>query len=90
MLLRLLGIADLLALIALLLATYLPQSLVIIMSLYLTIKGTFFLILGNPVSLLDIFAGIYLASASYGLSHWSITSIITILILQKAIISVFS
>ena len=90
MLLKLLGIADLLALIALFLATYLPQSLVIFMAIYLIAKGLIFTLMGDLVSLADVFTGLYIISASYGISHWSITLIITILILQKSIISIFS
>lgn len=90
MILKLLGLADLLALIALFLTTLLPQSIIIVMALYLIIKGVFFAIMGDMVSLIDVFTGIYLASASYGMSHWSITLILTIIILQKAIVSIFS
>ena len=90
MLLKLMGIADVLAVIAMFLAAYLPQSLVIIMALYLILKGIFFTLMGDMISLVDVFAGIYLASASFGASHWIMTLILTVIILQKAIVSIFS
>lgn len=90
MLLKLLGIIDILAIISLLAVNILPQPLVLFMALYLIIKGALFTIIGGQLpSLFDVVSGIYIAAASYGISHWIITVIIMIYIGQKAIISLF-
>ena len=90
MLLKLLGAADILTLISLLLISYLPKTLVIVMALYLIVKGIIFTLMGDIVSLIDALSGFYIITASYGLAHWSITLIITLIILQKSIVSIFS
>jgi len=66
MILKLLGITDLLVLVSLLLVSYLPETLVIIMAVYLIIKGVIFTLFGDPISLADIFCGLYIVSAAYG------------------------
>ncbi|MBS3175104.1 hypothetical protein J4440_04445 [Candidatus Woesearchaeota archaeon] len=90
MILKLLGITDLLVLVSLLLVSYLPETLVIIMAVYLIIKGVIFTLFGDPISLADIFCGLYIVSAAYGLAHWSITLIIIVFILQKSVVSILS
>lgn len=90
MLLKLLGAADILSLISLLLVNYLPATLVIIMAFYLIIKGIIFTLMGDAFSLMDVFSGLYIVSSIYGISHWSITLIIAVLILQKSIVSILS
>ena len=89
MIVKIFGLADLLAVIALLGSSLLPKQILIIMSLYLIIKGIFFLLLGgSPLSnIFDSISGFYITLVAYGLSHWIPTVIVTIYILQKAIIS---
>lgn len=90
MLIKILGFADILAIIALLAASILPQPLVILMSIYLILKGIIFVTIGgNIIDVLDVIAGFYMAAASYGISHWIITSIVIIYLGQKAFISLF-
>lgn len=89
MIVKLFGFADLLAVAALLATSILPKELVIIMALYLIIKGVFFIILGcSPfTNLFDAFSGFYLVSAAFGFSHWILNVIIVIFLLQKAFVS---
>lgn len=88
MIVKILGFADILAIIALLAAKILPKQLVIIMALYLILKGLLFLIIGGSfTNLIDTSSGLYLVFAAYGISHWIPTTIVVIFILQKAIIS---
>ena len=90
MLVKLLGVIDILAIIALLAVKILPQPVVILMALYLIIKGVLFMIIGQPFpNFFDVASGIYVASASYGISHWILTSIAVIYIGQKAVVSLF-
>ena len=91
MIVKILGLADILAVIALLLIKILPKPLIIIAALYLIIKGLFFLITGGSIfmNFFDIVSGAYLVSASYGISHWVATSLVIIFLLQKAVISLF-
>ena len=90
MILKLLGFADILAIIALLGVSLLPKQIILIMAFYLIVKGVFFTITSPGVFLanfLDILCGIYLVAAFYGVSHWFITVILTIFLLQKAFVS---
>lgn len=88
MLVKILGFADILAIIALLLATVLPRTLVIIMALYLIFKGIAFMLGGSPFpSFFDFTSGLYLAAASYGISHWIPTLAVIIFLIQKAVLS---
>ncbi len=88
MLIKLLGLTDILAIIALIASSILPQSLVILMAVYLVMKGVIFIAIGGDmINILDIFAGIYTAAASYNISHWIITLIVVIYLGQKAFIS---
>ncbi len=88
MILKILGLADILAIMALLAATILPQKLVILMALYLIIKGLFFILTGGVFpSFFDIISGLYLVIASFGISHWIPTVVITLFLLQKAFFS---
>jgi len=88
MLIKLLGFADILAIIALITSSILPQSLVLLMAVYLILKGIIFIAIGSGIAnFLDIIAGLYIAAASYSISHWVITSIVIIYLGQKAFIS---
>ena len=88
MIVKLLGFTDILAIVALLGASMLPQISVLIMGLYLIIKGVLFMILGGQLpNILDIICGFYIVTVSYGLSHWVINLIVILYIGQKAIIS---
>lgn len=90
MLLKLLGVLDILAIIALLSATILPKTIMLVIALYLIIKGVLFMITGTPLpNFFDVMSGIYIAAVSYGISHWIPTLLVIIYIGQKAIISLF-
>ena len=66
------------------------KIIVIILAVYLIFKGFIFAIMGSIPSMIDMIAGIYIIAASFGISHWGITLIASIYLLQKAVISVFS
>ena len=89
MIVKLLGFADILAIVALLASKILPQPLVIAMAMYLVIKGIFFMITEGItfINFFDLLGGIYLIAASFGISYWILTAIVLIVIGQKAIVS---
>ena len=91
MLLKLLALADFVAVFSLILVNYLPHNLVIIMGIYLILKGLFFTLLGGDViNMLDFACGIYHVLAVFGFSHWIITTIVSLYVLQKSFASFFS
>ncbi len=90
MIVKILGFADILAVIALLTSSFLPQNLVIFMAIYLIIKGLYFILLGGLFpNVFDIISGLYLIIASFGFTHWIPTVLVMLFLLQKAIISLF-
>lgn len=90
MILKILAIADLLAIISLLATNVLPQVLVIIMAIYLIIKGLAFIIMGGLFpSILDMLSGLYLVLAVFGMSHWVFSVVVVIFLGQKAVLSLF-
>ena len=90
MLIKILSLGDILSIIALISLPVLPISLVMLMGLYLIIKGITFSLMGNLVSLIDGLAGFYILIAVFGISHWIPTLIVSIFILQKAIPPIFT
>ena len=91
MLLKLLALADFVAVFSLIFVNYLPHNLVIIMGIYLILKGLFFTLLGGDVvNMLDFTCGVYHVLTVFGFSYWFITAIVAIYVLQKAFISFFS
>lgn len=88
MILKILGFADFLAIVALLSANILPKILVIIMAGYLIVKGLFFALTGGVFpSFFDILSGLYLIIAANGVTHWILTTFVTLFLIQKAFFS---
>lgn len=84
---RLLGIVDLLAAFAILLAGGVPYGISRALALYLISKGGLFALMGDRISILDLLCGLYLLAASNGIS-WTIASIAAaIFLVQKAVLS---
>lgn len=84
---RLLGIADLLAAFAILLAGGIPYGVSRTLALYLIAKGGLFALMGDRISILDLLCGLYLLAAGNGIS-WTIASIAAaIFLIQKAVFS---
>ncbi len=88
MIIKILAIADILAIIALLGSSLLPQNIIILMGLYLIIKGLVFTLLyRNIISFLDSVCGFYLILAAFSFAHWIPTTIVLIYLGQKAFFS---
>ena len=57
---KVLGVADILSGLALVLASVLPAEWVMVMAFYLLLKGGFFLLTGDWMSGLDVGAAVYM------------------------------
>ena len=91
MLIKILGILDVISVLMLIFASWLPQKLIIVMAVYLIIKGIYFSLMGGFFpNAIDSLVGFYLIVASAGISHWIPTVLIIIFMLQKALVSIFS
>ncbi len=91
MIVKLMGVGDLIAALAIFLTAlspdFLPHSLFVFSVFYLLIKGAMFCLMGNFVSYIDVFCGIYLFLLRAGLSVPVITFLAIIFLLQKNIFS---
>ena len=89
MILKLLAFADILAILALLLSSFLPKTLILLMALYLVVKGlTFIFLFGNLFpSFFDVLCGFYIILAGFGITHWILTVIVILFLGQKAFFS---
>ncbi len=90
MILKILGVIDLLIVISLITLEFIPPIILTIFGIYLLIKSLFFIITGDKLSIIEFLCGIYLILASNEISHWVITIIFALYILQKGFISIFS
>ena len=88
MIIKLLGLIDLLAAIfIILLRFHIGESIAFIVAILLILKSVIFLT--SFVSLIDIISGIFLLLAVYG-HYYFFTWIFALWLLQKAVISLFS
>ena len=90
MLVKVFGIADLLAALTLILATILPQSWVFVVAFYLLIKGGIFLLSGDWMSGIDVVVAIYLVLAAYGITQVIVTALAVLFLVQKGAFSLLS
>ena len=86
---RVMGTADLIAGFIILFVTALPRQVALLTALYLITKGGIFAYSGDKASFLDVFCGLYLIVASFGLEWPLLTILAGLWLLQKAIVSFF-
>lgn len=93
MLVKVLGIADLLTALVFFtssIAGFIPDKLVLIVGLYILIKGIIFILIFDFASFIDVTAGIViLFSLAYNV-HMIIIAIVALYLIQKGIISLMS
>jgi len=93
MLIKILGIADITAALIFFISTifsFIPQKIIIIISVYLIIKGIIFAIMLDIASIIDIIAGTIILSSIYvsaTLMHPIIVFIVCFFLIQKGIFS---
>lgn len=90
MFIKLLGIADLVAAASLLLSSVLPPEWIMVMGIYLLLKGGFFLLSGDWMSLIDVGVAVYLILVANGVSSTVITALAVLFLLQKGGFSLLS
>jgi len=97
MLHKVLGVADLITALAFFLNTFLdktdhwfPDKIIIILAIYLIIKGIFFLVSLDFASIIDIICGIILILSIYMFIPLILSTVVLVFLLQKAIFSLIS
>ena len=90
MFIKVLGVIDLIAAVSLLLSSILPKEWVLLMGIYLLLKGGLFLLSGDLMSLLDITVAIYFILVANEISSVVVTALATLFLLQKGAFSLLS
>jgi hypothetical protein len=90
MIVKLLGLLDLLCVIVLGLAKFLPHQLVMQLGMLMAMKGIIFASMRNLVSILDALAGIYMGLLIYGFNNRVITIFFIVYLGQKGLLSLFA
>ena len=90
MFIKVLGVIDLIAAVSLLLSSILPKEWVLLMGIYLLLKGGFFLLSGDLMSLLDVAVAIYFIFVANEISMVVVTALATLFLLQKGAFSLLS
>ncbi|MBI2147068.1 hypothetical protein HYU19_01165 [Candidatus Woesearchaeota archaeon] len=87
MLVKLLGLADLAAVLVILAAPILPMNIIIYSAGYLIFKGGLFAINGNIISILDVVCGILTLLMAFDISSPFITLFMLVFLVQKVFFS---
>ena len=86
---KMLGMFDLLGVVAIILAAYLPLHWTTYIASLIILKGLVFALMRNMVSFLDIACGIYIILIAYGFHHWIVTIGAVLFLGQKGVFSLF-
>ena len=87
MIIKIMGAVDFCAALILLFNGVMPEKLIGYVASYLIGKGVLFGMAGDIASFIDTGVGIYAIFVAFGLSSTLLTTIATIYLLQKAVIS---
>ena len=91
MLIKLMGIGDIIAAITAVIVaafpTVLPRAVVFYVAGYLIFKGGIFAFSGNLISYFDVFCGIYIILLTYGISITIVTILVVFFLIQKNVLS---
>lgn len=91
MIVKILGLLDILCAISLFFAKLMPHSFMMTLSLLLFCKGMIFgMNYGSAASMIDAFAGIYIGLTVYGFNIWLVSLILAIHLGIKGILSLFA
>ena len=90
MFIKVLGVADLVAALSLLLASILPSEWMMILGIYLLLKGGLFLLSGDWMSSLDVIVAIYFMLVSFGITNAIVTALACLFLLQKGAFSLLN
>ena len=91
MLVKILGVVDIITSLMLLLSKFVPGNIIMIFAVYLIIKGLLFNIFGpNMISMIDLAIGVFLVIGIYtGLSVSFFRVLFFVFLVQKGIFSLF-
>jgi len=89
MIVKIMGALDLIASVMILFNVVFPGKVMAYVASYLIGKGIIFGMTGDITSYIDAAVGIYVIFLSFGLASTFLTVLVTIYLLQKAIISFF-
>ena len=84
---RVLGILDLLCALGIFFAALLPQSFVLLLAVYLISKGGIFAFGGDVVSYIDVGCGIYMLFLFIGISNLLVSGLFMFYLIQKSVFS---
>lgn len=87
---KVLGLLDLLCVIVIVLYNFMPHQLIMNLGMLLTMKGIIFSSMRNLVSILDVFAGIYIGLLVYGIHNSTVTIFFVIYLGQKGLLSLLA
>ncbi len=90
MLVKLLGIIDLAAVIAVLLSPILPTRVLLALGIFIILKGLTFGITRSVMNLLDIVCGLLIILMAFKITSLTIIILVTLFLLQKAFFSIIS
>ncbi|MGM5488259.1 MAG: hypothetical protein ACQESG_04890 [Nanobdellota archaeon] len=85
--LKILGVIDLLVGTIVLFWALFPGQLLLYISVYLLLKGFLFALFGDPLSWLDVLAGLYVLLLGFEISFGIVTILCVIYLLQKGLFS---
>lgn len=90
MIVKILGLLDLVCVAALATAKFLPHQVIMQIGMLMTMKGIIFSSMRNLISVLDACAGIYLGLSVYGFSNKWLTLFFILYLGEKGIFSLFA
>lgn len=87
MLLKLLGVMDLLAVFAVLLSPALPSKIILYVAVFIIMKGLLFGLTRSIVNTLDVICGLLIVLMAFKVTSLAIMVVVTLFLLQKAFFS---
>ncbi len=90
MLVKLLGFIDLAAVFAVLLSSILPARVLLVLGIFIILKGFTFGITRSVMNILDIVCGLLIILMAFKITSLTIIILVTLFLLQKAFFSIIS
>lgn len=86
---KLLGIGDLLSILLIWTAQIIPQRFALLAAIYLLGKGGIFAIGGDFASYIDVICGVYVILLTFGIGNILLSVLFSLYLLQKGVFSLF-
>ncbi len=88
MLLRLLGVIDLMVALLLLASHILPKDILVVAAIYIILKGLVFVLAEDIISYVDIAIGLYIFLLMFGFSSNILSLLAALFLIQKGLASI--